>query len=65
VDYFEHRRLPFVRAVNCFDRAKRYRPEAIRTALKLKSDVPVLLCDARQCPSSRGGWSRWWNMQAD
>jgi uncharacterized protein len=53
VDYFEHRGLPFVLALNCFDGAKRYRPDAVRTALKLKPSVPVVLCDARERASSR------------
>jgi uncharacterized protein len=53
VDYFEHRGLPFVMAVNCFDGARRYQPDAIRAALKLKPDVPVVLCDARERSSSR------------
>src|SRR6266481_8347314 len=41
VDYFERRGLPFVVAVNCFEGAKRFRPEAVRTALDLNPDVPV------------------------
>src|SRR5215469_8856012 len=53
VDYFERRGLPFVVAVNCFDGAKRFRPEVVRTALDLNPDVPVVLCDARQRSSSR------------
>jgi uncharacterized protein len=39
--------------VNCFDGAKRFRPDIVRTALDLNSDVPVVLCDARQRSSSR------------
>jgi len=53
VDYFERRGLPFVVAVNCFDGAKLFRPEAVRTALDLNDDVPVVLCDVRQRSSSR------------
>jgi uncharacterized protein len=53
VDYFERRRLPFVIAVNCFDGAKRYRPDSVRSALDLSSGVPIVLCDARQRTSSR------------
>ena len=53
VDYFERRGLPFVVAVNCFDGAQRFHPEAVRTALDLNADVPVVLCDARQRSSSR------------
>src|SRR5262245_36718682 len=53
VDYFERRGLPFIVAVNCFDGARRFRPEAVRTALDLNPGVPVVLCDARQRSSSR------------
>lgn len=53
VDYFERSGMPFVVAVNCFEGAKRFRPEAVRTALDLNSGVPVVLCDARQRSSSR------------
>jgi uncharacterized protein len=53
VDYFEHRGLPFVLAVNCFDGAKRYHPDRVRAALSLRPGVPVILCDARERSSSR------------
>jgi uncharacterized protein len=53
VDYFERRGLPFVVAVNCFDGAKRFSPDVVRTALDLNPDVPVVLCDARVRSSSR------------
>jgi uncharacterized protein len=48
VDYFEHRRTPFVVAANCFDTGRSYDPKDIRIALDLDPDVPVLLCDARE-----------------
>jgi uncharacterized protein len=48
VDYFEQRGIPFVVGVNCFDGARRFRPEAVRSALDLDPLVPVVLCDARQ-----------------
>jgi uncharacterized protein len=53
VDYFERNGLPFIVAVNCFDGAQRYRTDAVRTALDLTDDVPVILCDARRRASSR------------
>jgi uncharacterized protein len=53
VDYFERARIPFVVAVNCFDGAKRYQPEAVQGALDLDPGVPVVLCDARNRASSR------------
>jgi signal recognition particle receptor subunit beta len=53
VDYFEERSTPFIVAVNCFDNAKRFTPEIVRSALNLNLDVPVILCDARQRASCR------------
>src|SRR5690348_17305771 len=53
VDYFEKHHVPFVLAVNCFDGARRYNPEAVRSAVDLDTDVPVVLCDARQPTSGR------------
>ncbi|MCK7624884.1 ATP/GTP-binding protein [Streptomyces sp. RS10V-4] len=53
IDYFERRGLPFVVAVNCFDGADRYPAEAVRDALDLDPEVPVLLCDARERESAR------------
>jgi signal recognition particle receptor subunit beta len=48
IDYFERSGMPFVIAVNCFDGAPRFEPDDIRIALSLGSDVPIVLCDARQ-----------------
>ena len=58
IDYFERRGMPFTVAVNCFDGADRYPPEAVRDALDLDPEVPVMLCDA--APRSPCGmcWSR-------
>jgi signal recognition particle receptor subunit beta len=53
LDYFEQRGIPFVVGVNCFDGARRYRAEAVRSALDLDPGVPVVLCDARQRASCR------------
>jgi signal recognition particle receptor subunit beta len=53
VDYFELRRLPFVIAVNDFDGAPRCHPEAVRVALDLAPEVPVVSCDARERTSCR------------
>ncbi|MEU7431308.1 ATP/GTP-binding protein [Streptomyces sioyaensis] len=47
IDYFERRGLPFTVAVNCFDGADRYPPQAVREALDLAPEIPVMLCDAR------------------
>ncbi|ROT32373.1 ATP/GTP-binding protein [Micromonospora sp. HM5-17] len=53
VDYFERRGIPFVVGVNCFDGARRYSVEAVRSALDLDPDVPILLCDARSRQSGK------------
>jgi uncharacterized protein len=53
VDYFERRGTLFVVAVNCFDDARRYGPEEVRTALDLTPDVPIVLCDARRKESGK------------
>ncbi|MBT8225525.1 MAG: ATP-binding protein [Dactylosporangium sp.] len=47
IDYFERRSTPFLVAVNCFDGSQQYSPDAVRRALDLERDVPILLCDAR------------------
>jgi signal recognition particle receptor subunit beta len=53
LDYFEQRGLPFIVAVNCFDGARRYKPEEVSQALDLDPETPVLLCDARERESSK------------
>ncbi|ANP53805.1 signal recognition particle receptor subunit beta [Streptomyces griseochromogenes] len=53
VDYFERRGIPFLVGVNCFEGADRYPAQAIRQALDLDEDVPVLLCDARDRESAK------------
>lgn len=47
VAYFEAQQLPFLVAVNQFDRAPRYLLEEVREALRLDASVPVVACDAR------------------
>jgi signal recognition particle receptor subunit beta len=53
VDYFEKRRTPFVVAVNCFEGARRYRPDSVRKALDLEPEIPIIMCDARYASSGR------------
>ena len=53
VDFFELRGIPFVVAVNDFDGAPRFHPEAVRVALNLDPEVPLLSCDARERTSCR------------
>jgi signal recognition particle receptor subunit beta len=53
VDYFERRRIPFVVGVNRFDGARRFTPDAVRQALDLDSNVPVVSCDVRDRQSGK------------
>ena len=53
VDYFEQRGIPFVVAVNCFDGARRFHSESVRSALDLDPRIPIVMCDARQRASCR------------
>ena len=53
VDFFESRDVPFVLAVNCFEGARRYRPQDVRSAADLDEFVPVVMCDARERGSGR------------
>ncbi|MFF5234851.1 ATP/GTP-binding protein [Dactylosporangium sp. NPDC000521] len=53
VDYFEQRGTPFVIAVNCFEGAPTYELHEIKQALNLETDVPIILCDARQRQSGK------------
>ncbi|MEU9230010.1 ATP/GTP-binding protein [Streptomyces massasporeus] len=53
VDFFEHRGIPFVVAVNGFHGEHPYPVEAVRESLALPDEVPVLLCDARERGSCR------------
>jgi uncharacterized protein len=47
VDFFEHRKLPFLIAVNEFDGAPTYPVAEVRKALTLAEDIPVINIDAR------------------
>jgi signal recognition particle receptor subunit beta len=53
IDYFERRRTPFLVAVNCFHGEQPFTVEAVRTALDLDPEVPVVLCDVRDNASGR------------
>lgn len=53
VDFFEHRNLPFLIAVNEFDGAPRYPIAAVRKALALADHTPVITVDARDPRSAR------------
>ena len=47
IDFFEHRQIPFVVAVNQFPGVRAYLVEEVAAALDLDEGIPVVLCDAR------------------
>jgi uncharacterized protein len=47
VDYFERRGVPFLVALNQFEQARRFEPDAVAAALDLDGGTPVIGCDAR------------------
>lgn len=49
----EERGVPFVVAVNTFPDAPKHPVEALRSALDLPDEVPMIDCDARLRASSR------------
>ncbi|MFQ6397875.1 GTP-binding protein [Nocardia sp. KC 131] len=53
VDYFEELGLPFLVAVNEFDGAPRFPEAAIRDALSVPDEVPVMMIDARDRESAK------------
>jgi signal recognition particle receptor subunit beta len=53
VDFFEARNLPFLVAVNEFDGAPRHSLQAVRAALALSENVPVVSVDARSRESAK------------
>ena len=53
IDFFEHRRLPYLVAINCFDGVQYHDANDVREALAISPDVPVLSCDARTRDSTK------------
>lgn len=52
VDFFEHRNLPFLIAINEFEGATRYPIQEVRKALALPEHIPVITVDARDRKSA-------------
>lgn len=52
VDFFEHRKLPFLVAINEFDGGPRYPADEVRRALTLPESTPVIAVDARDRKSA-------------
>jgi hypothetical protein len=53
IDYFENRGMPFVIAVNRFPGADEHDTDAVRDALAVSDDCPVIWMDARDSRSSQ------------
>jgi signal recognition particle receptor subunit beta len=53
VDYFEHKELPFVVAVNAFDGHVEHDLDQVRWALDVADQVPLVVFDARERGSVR------------
>ncbi|HEX2145593.1 MAG TPA: ATP/GTP-binding protein [Glycomyces sp.] len=53
IDFFEHRKLPYLVAVNCFDGKQIHELNDIRDALQISHDVPVMYTDARNRESTK------------
>jgi signal recognition particle receptor subunit beta len=53
VDYFEHRQVPFVVAVNSFDGQIEHNLDEVRWALDIADQVPLITFDARRRGSVR------------
>jgi signal recognition particle receptor subunit beta len=49
IDYFESRGIPFIIAVNCFQKPNnRYSADVIRKHANIKENVPVIFCNAKE-----------------
>ena len=53
VDYFEHKDIPFVVAVNAFDGKVEHELDEVRWALDVAAHVPLIVFDARKTGSVR------------
>jgi signal recognition particle receptor subunit beta len=53
VDFFEHRGLPYLIAVNCFDGVQLHKLDDVREALAVGPEVPVISTDARSRESTK------------
>jgi signal recognition particle receptor subunit beta len=53
IDFFEHRRIPHIIAVNQFEGAPVHGHEEIREALAVQETTPIMICDARRRDSTK------------
>ena len=53
IDFFENRGLPYLVAINCFNKVQYHHPHDVREALAIGPEVPVISCDARDRESTK------------
>ncbi|MFC4002113.1 ATP/GTP-binding protein [Prauserella oleivorans] len=53
IDFFENRKLPYIVAINCFDRLLHHSIEDVRHALTISPSVPIMACDVRERESAK------------
>ncbi|QSB15478.1 ATP/GTP-binding protein [Natronosporangium hydrolyticum] len=53
IDFFENRQLPYVVAVNYFNKVQYHELRDVRDALALSPETPVVSCDARDRESTK------------
>ncbi|CRK57441.1 Putative ATP/GTP-binding protein [Alloactinosynnema sp. L-07] len=53
IDFFEHRNIPFIVAVNGFEGTWPHTEAEVRQALDLDDGVPIVRCDVRERESSK------------
>jgi signal recognition particle receptor subunit beta len=53
IDFFEHRNIPFIVAVNGFEGTWPHTDDEVRQALDIEDTVPIVRCDVRQRESSK------------
>ncbi|GLZ81023.1 ATP-binding protein [Actinorhabdospora filicis] len=53
IDFFEHRRLPYLIALNCFDGKQYHDMNDVREALAISPNTPIVTTDARSRESTK------------
>jgi uncharacterized protein len=53
IDFFENRKLPYLVAINCFNKVQYHDTQDVRDALAISPDIPVIPCDARERESTK------------
>jgi hypothetical protein len=53
IDFFENRRLPYLVAINCFNKVQYHDVRDVRDALAIGPEIPMVSCDARERESTK------------